>query len=78
MPRGKSKIIPAARGARNINDFPPNTYIVIKKNKKKEYRIYYAHIDVDGDLMETKSYHSDIYPDYDQAKGRRGCVEGCR
>lgn len=68
----KPKLIPAGRGARSIGDFPPNTYIAIKKNSKKEYIIYYAHIDEDGDLMRTQSYHSDIYPDYDQAKGSRG------
>ena len=68
----KPKIIPAPPGARNIGDFTKNTYIVIKKIKKKEYKIYYAHIDEDGDLAETKSYHSDLFPGYDQATGSRG------
>jgi len=73
MPRKrKPRIKLAAIGARNLNDFTSNTYIGIKKINKKEYRIFYAHIDEDGDLAETKSYHSELFPGYDQESGRRG------
>jgi hypothetical protein len=65
------KIVPSARGARTVSDFPPNTYIVVKKTGKKMFRIFYAYKDEDGDLRETNKYDYNQYPGFDSPVGRR-------